>query len=93
MTHAAVDAASGARRIPDALKGVLPDLPKSDPRFVATIHLVTIASFGQQLDVLFEPGEVPDARLLATVEIGLQHVAAEQQGLNDALAAAHIGPC
>jgi hypothetical protein len=93
MTRAAMDAATGTRRITDTLKGVSRDLPRSDPRFLASVHLVSIANFGEQLDVLFESGEMPDARTLATVETSLQLLAVEQQGLIDALAAAHIEAC
>ena len=93
MTRAAMNAASGARRITDTLKGVSPHPPRSDPRFVASVHLVSIANFGQQFDILFESGEIPDARTLATIDTSVQLLAIEQQGLVDALAAADIEPC
>jgi hypothetical protein len=93
MTHAAMAAASGARRITDTVAGITRDLPRSDPRTRASLHLVSIANFGQQFDVLFESGETPDARTLATVETGLRLLIEQQQGLIDALTAANIEPC
>ena len=93
MTGAAQDAARQANRISDTLTGLSADLPRSGPRFDATAHLLSIAGFGQQYDVLFESGAMPDARALATVEKGLELLGVEEQRLEDALAAAQVEPC
>jgi hypothetical protein len=93
MTRAAMSAAVGARRINDTLTGLTPELPPSDPLSSARLRLVSIAMFGQQFDVLFESGEMPDHRTLATVDAGLRIVAEQQQGLIDALTASNVEPC
>ena len=93
MTRAAKGAASGAERITEAMAGDLRDLPRSGSRFVASLHLASIANFGQQLDVLFGSGVMPDARSLASVESSLQLLAVAEQGLTEALVSADIAPC
>jgi hypothetical protein len=93
MTRSANAASTGGHKIAEQLTIATSALPRSDARWAAGVHLISIGNFGVQGGVFFGSGEMPSGPSLRQFAVGLPLLDQEETSLAEAMKAIGLGDC